>query len=100
MGLHKGEIDPKLLLEATISVERNLAIMTGPELISRYSTGDSALVFEHVTGKPVTLIALDHNPFWHYCLQTWYKRHVYRGLLHPPRHRDEAAKAVLMLCTG
>ena len=95
----KPDIDPKLLLEANISIERDLSIMTGPELVAKYATGDRAIVFRHVVGKSVAEMALEHNPFWHYALQTWYRKPQYRSLLYPPRHRDEVAKAVLMMAT-
>jgi len=94
------EIDPKLLLEGAIAVERDLSILTGPELLSRYSTPDQRKVFKHIVGKSVDTVAVDHNPFWHYILQTWYKHPKYRSMLHPPRHRDEVAKAVLMMALG
>ena len=96
----RSEIDPAILLQANIAVERDLSILTGPELVARYSEGDAATVFQHVTGKPVAEIGLDHNPFWHYLLQTWYKRPVVRALLHPPIHRDVLAKAYLQLALG
>ena len=93
--------DPKHLLAAAISVERDLSIMTGAELQAKYSASDALRkVFEHVAGRPLEEIAADHNPFWHYALQTWYKPARYRKLLYPPRHRDEVAKAILMLATG
>ncbi len=95
-----GEIDPKVLLEASILVERDLSIMTGAELMGKYASGDRSIVFRHVTGRSVQEVALDHNPFWHYALQTWYRAPKYRELLHPPRHRDEVAKAVLALALG
>ena len=94
------DIDPKLLFAATVSIERDLSIMTGPELLGKYGTGDSQLVFEHVVGKPAAELAMDHNPFWHYILHTWYKQEQYRKLLHPPRHRDEVSKAIVMMATG
>ena len=95
------DIDPKKLRAAAISVERNLSIMTGPELLAKYSGSDSAeTVFAYIAGKPVEEVALDHNPFWHYILQTWYKAPQYRALLYAPRHRDEVANAVVMLATG
>lgn len=94
------EIDPSLLLEASIAVERHLSILTGPELVAHYSTEPRSIVFAHVAGKPVEEIAVSHNPFWHYALQTWYKKPQYRSLLHPPRHRDEVAKAILLMATG
>lgn len=96
----RPEIDPKLLLEAAISVERNLSVMTGPELLTKYASEAAGLVFQHVVGKPVMEVAVDHNPFWHYGLQTWYKKPQYRTLLYAPRHRDEVAKAVLMMALG
>lgn len=88
------------LNEATIAVERDLSILTGDELIAKYAKGDAATVFNHVVGKQVEAIAPDHNPFWHYALQTWYKRPQFRALLHPPRHRDEVARAVVLMATG
>ena len=94
------DIDPALLLAAATSIERDLSILTGPELIAKYSTEPHSLVFAHVAGKSAAEIAADHNPFWHYALQTWYRPARYRKLLHPPRHRDEVAKAVLLLATG
>ena len=95
------DIDPKKLLVAAVSVERDLSIMTGAELLSKYSaSGSSKVVFEHVVGKPVGEVAVDHNPFWHYLLQTWYKAPQYRKLLHPPVHRDQVAKAVVLMATG
>ncbi len=96
----KLDIDPTLLLEAAVSVERDLSIMTGAELSAKYASGDRQVVFEHIVGRPVMDMALDHNPFWHYILHTWYKRKQYRDLLHPPRHRDEVAKAIVMMATG
>lgn len=96
----KSDIDPKTLLQAAVAIERDLSVLTGAELVARYSTGDAATVFEHITGKLVAELAADHNPFWHYILQTWYRQARYRRLLHPPRHRDEVAKAVLMMATG
>jgi hypothetical protein len=93
-------IDPKLLLAAAVSVERDLSIMTGSELVNKYGTGDNQIVFEHIVKKPVMQIAKEHNPFWHYLLQTWYKQKQYRALLHPPRHRDEVAKAIVLMATG
>mgnify|MGYP001561317838 CR=1 FL=1 len=93
--------DPKHLLAAAISVERDLSIMTGAELQAKYSASDALRkVFEHVVGRPLIEVAADHNPFWHYALQTWYKPAKYRKLLHPPRHRDEVARAILMMATG
>jgi hypothetical protein len=81
------QIDPKQLLIAAIAIERDLSIMTGAEIQGKYSSGDNQVVFEH-------------NPFWHYLLQTWYKRPVYRKLLYIPRHRDEVADAVVKMATG
>lgn len=94
------EIDPDDLLEAAVLVERDLSILTGPELLARYAEERHALVFQHITRKSVAEVADGHNPFWHYCLQTWYAQPQYRKLLHPPRHRDEVAKAVVMMATG
>ena len=94
------DIDPDNLLQAAILVERDLSILTGDELISRYAPEEDALVFAHITGKDVGELAVNHNPFWHYCLQTWYAKPVYRKLLHPPRHRDEVAHAVVLMATG
>ncbi|KKL17238.1 hypothetical protein LCGC14_2487560, partial [marine sediment metagenome] len=74
--------------------------MTGEELVEKYSSNPNARVFQHIVGKPVAEAAVDHNPFWHYILQTWYKDPKYRKLLHIPRHRDEVAKAVLLMATG
>ena len=94
------DIDPELLLAAATSIERDLSILTGPELVAKYSADSSAVVFAHVVGKPVEEMALDHNPFWHYALQTWYRPARYRKFLYLPRHRDEVAKTVLMLVLG
>lgn len=94
------KLDPELVLAAAVSVERDLSIMTEPELQSKYGAGDERLVFEHITGRSVESVVADHNPFWHYILQTWYKPKMYRALLHPPRHRDEVAKAVVLMATG
>lgn len=96
----KRDIDPAVLLASAVAIERDLSTLTGSELLRRYSSDDAALVFQHVIGKPIEEIALTHNPFWHYLLQTWYKPARYRKLLHPPRHRDEVAKAVVMMATG
>jgi hypothetical protein len=75
--------------------------MTGDELMSQYSVSEDAqLVFSHIAGKPIGEVALNHNPFWHYILQTWYRAPVYRALLHPPRHRDEVADAILRMALG
>jgi hypothetical protein len=95
------DIDPNVLLAAAVSVERDLSIMTGSELLAKYTKSEDArMVFMHISGKDVSEVSVDHNPFWHYCLQTWYKAPRYRALLHPPRHRDEVAKAVLLMATG
>ena len=95
------KLDPEKLHAAAITVERDLSILTGPELMEKYSQSEnSERTFLHIAGKPVEVIAVDHNPFWHYCLQTWYKRPVYRALLHPPVHRDQVAKAILDMATG
>ena len=93
-------IDPKLRLGAAVAVERDLSIMTGAELVEKYSQPKFSAVFTHIVGRPVSEIAGEHNPFWHYILQTWYKQAAYRKLLHPPRHRDEVARAVLQMATG
>ena len=93
-------LDPRLVLQASIHVERDLSLMTGIELIAKYSSSDKALVFEHVTGKSVQEVAPTHNPFWHYSLQTWYSRPQYRRLLYPPRHRDELSAAYVDLALG
>ena len=98
--MKKSDIDPQTLLAAAITVERELSIFTGAELMARWGSGDAAAVFTHITGKPVAEIAVDHNPFWHYSLQTWYRKPAYRKLLYAPRHRDEVAKAVLLMATG
>jgi hypothetical protein len=95
-----SDIDPKILLASTVSIERDLSVMTGAELMAKWGSGDAQLVFEHITGKPIGEVAVDHNPFWHYILQTWYRVKQYRDLLHPPRHRDEVSRAVLMMATG
>lgn len=42
----RPEIDPKLLLEAAISVERDLSILTGPELVSKYASDSAGLVLD------------------------------------------------------
>jgi hypothetical protein len=96
----RPDIDPKLLAAASVAIERHLSILTGPELTTHYGGGDPALVFRHVVGKPIHEVAADHNPFWHYALQTWYRNHTYRSLLHSPRHRDEVAAAYLRLALG
>ena len=96
-----NDIDPNFLLTKVISVERDLSILTGAELQAKYgATEDSKLIFTHIVGKPVTEVAVDHNPFWYYILQTWYKAPMYRKLLHPPLHRDKVAKAILMMALG
>lgn len=101
MTKSERDIDPKKLIAAAISVERDLSIMTGPELLSKHSASDyKRVVFEHIVGKSIGELTADHNPFWHYLLQTWYKAPQYRKLLHPPRHRDEVARAVVMMATG
>ena len=92
-------VDPKLLLGAAVEIERDLSILTGVELAAKYN-GKRAAAFERVVGKPVDVVAGEHNPFWHYILQTWYKQPQYRALLHPPRHRDELARAVVLMATG
>jgi len=51
-------------------------------------------------GRTIFEVAEDHNPFWHYCLRTWYRPARYRSLLHPPRHKDDVARAVVMMATG
>lgn len=96
----RSDVDPEILLQANIAIERDLSILTGAELVARYSEGDPAIVFQLVTGRTVAEVGLDHNPFWHYALQTWYRRPVYRALLHPPRHRDELCAAYLKLALG
>lgn len=97
----KSAPDPAQLLAVSISVERDLSIMTGAELLAKYSASDALRrVFEHIVGRTLDEVAADHNPFWHYALQTWYKSPKYRSLLYAPRHRDEVAKAVLMMATG
>src|SRR3990167_10442820 len=96
----KRAVPPQVLLDAAISVERDLSILTGEELLAKYSTDDLRLVFKHVTGKSVEELAPEHKPFWHYILQTWYKKPAYRALLYAPRHRDEVARAVLLMATG
>ena len=100
MARKKADVPPDVLLAASVSIERDLSTLTGPELMSRYSSGDPEVVFRHVTGKTIGEVARDHNPFWHYALQTWYRPERYRKLLYPPRHRDEVAKAILLLATG
>ena len=92
--------DAGVILKAAISVDRDLSIMTGDELVGKYSAGASADVFAHVVGKTVDDMAHDHNPFWHYILRTWYSKPIYRDLLYIPRHRDEVAKAILLMATG
>lgn len=92
--------NPKLVDAASVGVERDLSLMTGAELLAKYASGPYATVFQHIVGKRVEDVALNHNPFWHYVLQTWYRQPAYRKLLHPPRHRDEVAKAVLLMATG
>jgi hypothetical protein len=99
-GAPQIEIDPENLLEAAILVERDLSILTGPEMLTRYAEPAAQAVFEHIAGKPLEAAADGHNPFWHYSLQTWYSAPNYRKLLTPERHRDEVAKAVVMLATG
>ena len=92
--------DPAAILRAAVAIDRDLSILTGPELAVKYSTGDSADVFHHVVGRSIDTVCVDHNPFWHYLLRTWYSKPIHRALLHPPRHRDEVAKAVLLMATG
>jgi hypothetical protein len=95
------DIDPKTQLAIAVSVERDLSIMTGPELVTKYTASeDSKLVFRHVTGKSAPEASVDHNPFWHYLLQTWYRAPTYRKLLYPKRHRDEVADAIVKMCLG
>lgn len=94
------DIDPALLLEGSILVERDLSILTGPELLAKYCTEDAKTVFQAVVGKPVSEVAQEHNPFWHYALQTWYRPQKYRKLLCIPRHRNEVAEAVVLMATG
>lgn len=96
----KSEIDPRILRAGAIAVERDLSIFTGPELMVRYASTDSQMLFSNITGKPVVDVAQAHNPFWHYALQTWYKPPRYRKLLYAPRHRDEVADAVVKMATG
>ena len=62
-----SEIDPKLLRAAIVSVERDLSIMTGPELIGKYGSGDNRLVFEHILQKDINEVAFDHNESLHFC---------------------------------
>lgn len=95
------DLDPAILLEAAISTERDLSIMTGGELLGKYGKSeDSKLVFRHITGREIEDVCANHNPFWHYVLQTWYHKPLYRSLLFPPRHRDEVASAVLKMVLG
>ena len=100
MAKKPTDIDPRTLLDAAIGVERDLSIMTGPELVAKYASDTRAAVFQHIVGKPVAEMAADHNPFWHYLLQTWYKPPRFRKLLYPPRHRDEFAAAVQKMSVG
>ena len=96
-----NELSPAARLKAGVAVERNLSIMTGAELVTKYTeTEDARITFEEILGKPVEEATAEHNPFWHYVLQTWYRRKIYQDLLYIPRHRDEVSKAVLMLATG
>jgi hypothetical protein len=96
-----SDIDPKILQESAILVERDLATMTGAELLTKYSVSeDRKMVFTSITKADIAELSVNHNPFWHYCLQTWYKPPQYRSLLYPPRHRDEVAHAVMLLVTG
>ncbi len=97
----KLDIDPKILKDASILYERDLSIMTGAELVAKYSASeDQRLIIEFMVNKPLDELAMGHNPFWHYILQTWYKNPVYRSLLHAPRHRDEVADAILKMSLG
>ena len=88
------------LLAASVVVERDLSILTGEELVTRYCDPRHALVFQEITGRPVHDVAAGHNPFWHYALQTWYHQPQYRKLLHPARHRDEVADGIVKMATG
>jgi hypothetical protein len=89
-----------VLLAAAVSVERDLSIMLGAELLAKYGKEPHSIVFQHIVGRPVADVAVEHNPFWHYALQTWYKQPRFRKLLHPPRHRDEVAKTVVLMAAG
>ena len=81
-GVEPKDLDITILYSHNL--ERRAYISTGPELLSKYTASDSGtVVFDHVVGKPVDEVSVDHNPFWHYLLQTWYKAPQYRKLLHP-----------------
>lgn len=94
------QVPPDILARAAISVERDLSTLVGEELIKKYASDDAKLVFKHITGKVVDEVAAQHNPFWHYALQTWYHNPQYRSLLYLPRHRDEVASAVVQMALG
>ena len=96
-----NDIDPETGLAAAIAVERDLSIMTGAELMAKYAVSeDMKMVFEHITKKSLGEVSVDHNPFWHYLLQTWYRAPIYRKLLHLPTHRDEVAAGILQMALG
>ena len=58
-------VDPKLLAAASVGVERDLSLMVGQELLTKYAQPPYATVFQHIVGKPAADVVLNHNPFWH-----------------------------------
>lgn len=97
--MRTADLDPKDVRAAQILVNRDLCILTGAELQSRYGGDRDHRVFRQITGQALEALE-EHNPFWHYNLNTWYKRPFYRKLLHPPRHRDEICRAIVDLAQG
>ena len=67
---------------AAIIIERDLSILTGPELARKYSdlASPAGQMFWKVTGANVSEFT-SHNPFWHYTLATWFDNPDGRAML-------------------
>ncbi len=88
-GIQKSRITRKTPEDrAQIAIERDLAILTGPELAIKYAEGEGRDVFIALLGvTPESLT--DHNPFWHYLQACWYDKPEYTAML-SARHREYA----------
>src|SRR3990167_3768435 len=78
-------------------IERDLALLTGQELLEKYKSGPRWEAFSGYTGKTIREVAPSHNPFYHYVLAVWFDNQEGSAML-SPQHRvlaDELLSLIL-----
>ena len=62
-------------------IERDLCLLTGPELLAKYTGGDREVAFTNYTKTAPDILAKVHNPFFFYVNSVWFDNKEGAGML-------------------